>query len=201
MVAWWLVALVSLSPQVPADAAGVASPPDPTFVERAVRMQRTSGPWWLDATSEGRVSFFRGEGQALTKREALEAVGADALARRQQVAELLETSLPFALCLPLMVPALLGVGLGGLAPSVRGDRLDDILASIWIGGGLGLLVGGLLGLALGAGGALSIQWLRVPDEDAAAAVGAYNRRVAVQQGMQTDTGWSGYFNVAPAESE
>ncbi len=202
MLAWWLIVLLSSSaPLVVIGEPLPMSPPQPGFVDRAVHVQRSGEAWWHDATAEGRLVFRRGDGEILSRRQALDAVGADELATRQQVAELIEGGLPFALCLPLMVPALIGVGLGGLAPSVRGDALDDILASVWIGGGLGLLVGGLLAVSLGTGGLLLVQWTRVSDEEASAAVSAYNRRVAAQLGMPVDLRLRGYFGIAPVGAE
>lgn len=202
MVAWWLIALLSSSTSLTTvGERPTVAPPPRSFVERAVHMQRSGGPWWLDVTAAGRVVFRRGDGELLSRREALDAAGADGLAARQQAAELIEGGLPFVLCLPLMVPAMIGVGLGGLMPSVRGEPLDDILASVWAGGGLGLLVGGLLCVSTAAGGLLLVQWTRVSDDEASAAVGAYNRRVAAQQGMPADVRLSGYFGIAPVGAE
>ena len=164
-------------------------------------MQRADGPWYKDITADGRVVFVREGGDPLTRVEALKAVGAEDLARRQTAAELTERSVPFLLAFPLLVPTMLGIGFGGLGPSVRGDNLDVILEATWNGAALGGLVGLVLGAAALAMGFVAVQWLRVSDLEAMQAVKAYNLRVANHLGLTPVMLEAGYLNAARGDEE
>lgn len=166
------------------------------FSERAVSMQRASGPWYLDATAEGRLIFRRADGERMTRGEVLRAIGEPDLAQRQAAAELTENAMPFLLAFPLMVPPIVGLGLGGLRPSVRGDNLDVILEASWMGAAIGGLVGLTLSVATLAFGFLAVQWLRASDAEVTGAVAAYNKTLAKQLGLESSSIGAGFFGLA-----
>lgn len=207
MPGWWLMGLLLLSPPPEAsapvsDEAPSVSAPQQTasFATRAIRMQYATTPWWHDASPEGRLALSR-DGAPLTRREALEAAGEDKLARRQQAAELAWMAGPFVLCFPLMVPPMVGFALGGLAPSVVGAPLEDILNQMWVGLAIGATVGALLAVALATGGLLLVQWLRVDDDEIASVLVPFNRAVAVGTEAERSEAPPGFFSIAPVGAE